>query len=241
MTPSNTPQFQHFAQSEQVNELFEALAKFQAQHRTLAHTRTVNAGKYSFDYTELHSVVEAIQPAFSDLGLSHVQPPASYYIPNAIQEESGSRGIVIVQVVTIIGHRSGQWMRSVMGMPVTLPSAQEIGKAVSFARRYALLAAIGIASRAEEDDDSGENTHVGEPPRQRAVAKPTDARAACVQFAQDWTGFTDGPDIAGFLRSAGKKAGIAVEGKMNDEQCAATLAWMQQARSKQPDPLKAVS
>jgi hypothetical protein len=47
-------------------------------------------------------------------------------------------------------HTSGQWISSVFSMPVSKHDAQAVGSAITYARRYALAAVVGIAP---EDDD----------------------------------------------------------------------------------------
>ena len=50
-------------------------------------------------------------------------------------------------------HESGQWIRTWVKIPVQKLTAQEIGTAVTYGRRYSLAAIAGIA---QHDDDGAE-------------------------------------------------------------------------------------
>ncbi len=97
-------------------------------------------------YADLSSVVEAIRPAFGQCGLSYIQR-----IEPSDKDE--------VRVETILMHASGEWLScGVLNLPVSKADAQGYGSALTYARRYSLAAACGVAP---EDDDgnaaSGKN------------------------------------------------------------------------------------
>lgn len=129
--------------SEQINELAGALAKVQATAPTVVKDKTAkiqpkNGGEYRYSYADLGSVWEAIRKPLADNGLSVAQFP-----------ETTDNGNVIVE--TILMHTSGQWLSSAL---VTRPrddTPQSIGSAITYLRRYALSAMVGVV--ADEDDD----------------------------------------------------------------------------------------
>ena len=89
-------------------------------------------------YADLSSVVEAIRPAFGQCGLSYIQR-----IEPSDKDE--------VRVETILLHASGEWLScGVLNLPVSKADAQGYGSALTYARRYSLAAACGVAP---EDDD----------------------------------------------------------------------------------------
>jgi len=89
-------------------------------------------------YADLASVVEAIRGAFSANGLSYIQTVQ----PSDLEE---------VRVETMILHSSGEWIScGVLALPVSKKDAQGYGSALTYARRYSLAAAVGVAP---EDDD----------------------------------------------------------------------------------------
>jgi hypothetical protein len=57
-----------------------------------------------------------------------------------------------VCVVTWLLHESGEWLCGELFIPVSKRDAQGFGSALSYARRYALAAIVGITS--DEDDDA---------------------------------------------------------------------------------------
>ena len=89
-------------------------------------------------YADLASVVEAIRVAFAANGLSYVQT-----VEPSDKDE--------VRVETTILHSSGEWIScGVLSLPVSKSDAQGYGSALTYARRYSLSAATGVAP---EDDD----------------------------------------------------------------------------------------
>ena len=89
-------------------------------------------------YADLASVVEAIRAAFSANGLSYIQT-----LEPSDKDE--------VRVETTLLHASGEWIScGVLSLPVSKADAQGYGSALTYARRYSLSAAVGVAP---EDDD----------------------------------------------------------------------------------------
>lgn len=122
--------------SESIKELATALAK--AQGSMKGALKDTKNEFFKSKYADLASVVEAIRAAFSENGLSYVQTTE----PSEKNE---------VRIETLILHSSGEWLSSgVLSMPVTKTDAQGYGSALTYARRYSLSAAAGVAP---EDDD----------------------------------------------------------------------------------------
>lgn len=122
--------------SESIKELATALAKAQGEMKG-ALKDSANPF-FKSKYADLSSVVEAIREAFAKNGLSYVQT-----IEPSERDE--------VRVETVILHASGEWISSgILALPVTKTDAQGVGSALTYARRYSLSAACGVAP---EDDD----------------------------------------------------------------------------------------
>ena len=67
--------------------------------------------------------------------------------------QSVSKSEVGIAVTTKLIHRSGEWLQSeATVLPVEKPSAQAVGSAISYARRYSLAAFLGIAAGTDDDD-----------------------------------------------------------------------------------------
>lgn len=121
--------------SEAINELAAALAKAQGQME--GAKKDSENPYFKSKYADLASVVEAIRGPFAENGLSYVQLP---------YPAEGDW----VQVETVLLHSSGQWVSSVVDVPVAKGDAQGYGSALTYARRYGLSAICGVAP---EDDD----------------------------------------------------------------------------------------
>ena len=121
--------------SESINEIATALAKAQAQIEGARKDSTNPHFKSS--YADLSSVWEACRKALTTNGLSVAQGPVS---------DDGRIG-----VTTMLMHGSGQWLQSTFYMRPTKDDPQGAGSVLTYARRYALAAMVGVAP---EDDDA---------------------------------------------------------------------------------------
>lgn len=107
-------------------------------------------------YADLASVVEAIRAAFSANGLSYIQT-----VEPSDKDE--------VRVETTLLHSSGEWIScGILSLPVSKIDAQGYGSALTYARRYSLSAAVGVAP---EDDDG--NAASAANPSRRWIAQTT--------------------------------------------------------------------
>lgn len=126
-------------QSENTNELFTALAKAQGEMSAASK----DCKGYNYKYADLASVWGACREPLSKNGLSVTQIET--------QNETGD------VLITILGHSSGQWIRSIMPIRIKaggkVNELQEMGSVLTYLRRYALSAIVGIAPA--EDDDGG--------------------------------------------------------------------------------------
>lgn len=121
--------------SESIAELAGALAK--AQGEMCGALKDSANPFFKSKYADLASVVDAIRLPFSDHGLSYIQ---------VVHDRANG-----VAVETLLMHASGQWIKcGKVPAPVTKNDAQGYGSAITYARRYSLMAACGVAP---EDDD----------------------------------------------------------------------------------------
>jgi hypothetical protein len=124
--------------SESVKELASALAKAQALIEGAA--KDGNNPHFRSKYATLASVVDAVKEPLAKNGLSYTQ--VLHDAENAVKVE------------TIILHQSGEWLScGCLSVPVSKHDAQGFGSALTYARRYSLSAAFGVAP---EDDDGNE-------------------------------------------------------------------------------------
>lgn len=140
--------------SEQINELATALAKAQGAIKHAAkESRNPHFGS---NYADLASVWEACRQPLADNGLSVVQLP-----------EESEQG---VRMTTVLMHTSGQFISGTVLMPVDRATPQAVGSAITYARRYALAAMVGVCP---DDDDAEGAMRRGEQgqPQQRQTAR----------------------------------------------------------------------
>jgi hypothetical protein len=139
------------SQSPELDQLATALAHAQGSIQGAVKDRTNPAFKSS--YADLASVWDACRAALSSNGLSVSQHPGRL--------EDGS-----ATVTTILLHKSGQHIASVCAALPRDQSPAAVGSVVTYLRRYALAAAVGVAP----EDDDGQAAHHAAPqaPPQRA-------------------------------------------------------------------------
>ena len=136
-----TEQEETMNKSDSIKELATALAKAQGEIKGAAKDSANPFFKSK--YADLASVVEAIRAAFSKHGLSYIQQ---------VSESEKNE----VRVETVLLHASGEWIQcGVLALPVSKADAQGYGSALTYARRYSLSAAVGVAP---EDDDGNAAT-----------------------------------------------------------------------------------
>lgn len=133
--------------SDQINEIATALAKAQGAIEG-AKKDSVNP-HFRSKYADLGAVWDACREALSKNGISVIQPIVSVH---HIEDDR------VVQRVTItrLMHSSGQWIED-GGVPLILSKddMQGLGSALTYSRRYGLMAMVGIAP---EDDDGNAAT-----------------------------------------------------------------------------------
>ena len=93
-------------------------------------------------YATLNSVMEACRPALLKHGIWLTQ------LPLPAPEELSQDHIALLTKLTHA--ESGQWQSCLTIVPLPKPDPQGMGSAITYARRYALTAMLGIVT---EDDD----------------------------------------------------------------------------------------
>ena len=127
-----------------INELASALVKFQEKASgvifdSYVTVRTKSGGKYSYKYATLGATIETAK-ALSELGIAFSQFPIS---------EEGKIG-----VETILMHTSNQWISERFYLPRDFEAsniAQDAGSLITYARRYALQAILGLYGSEDVD------------------------------------------------------------------------------------------
>ena len=123
--------------SESIKELALALSKAQAEISPAE--KDAENPHFRSHYATLTSTIEACRP-MTKQGLSFVQAVIS-----------NGEGLALE---TMLMHQSGEWICSVTPLLLDKQNMQGLGSAISYAKRYALAAMIGVSS--DKDDDGEE-------------------------------------------------------------------------------------
>lgn len=122
--------------SEQINELAAALAKAQGQIE--GAKKSSSNPFFKSKYADLAECWNTCRETLTANEISVIQMP----------EEINENGRL--NITTMLAHSSGQYISSTLTMTVTKLDPQAIGSAITYGRRYALAAMVGLA---QEDDD----------------------------------------------------------------------------------------
>lgn len=138
-----------------IAKLAEALAKAQGMMKPA--TKDSKNPHFNSKYADLASVMEACREPLSKNGLAVLQRVST--VPEG------------VKLTTMLVHSSGEWVRDRAVFPVQQRTAQGLGSAITYARRYALAALVGVAAE-DDDGNAASGRDAAEQPRQEQKAKP---------------------------------------------------------------------
>lgn len=148
----------NFERSEEIDQLATALAVAQGVLHGAVKDSINPAFGAARKYADLSSCWDACRKPLSDNGL-------------AVMQAVSATGPAVT-VTTILTHKSGQFVSSSLTMTSEKSTPQGIGGAITYGRRYALCAMVGIAP---EDDDGNEASGIdpkrGSKDRQQEVAQ----------------------------------------------------------------------
>jgi hypothetical protein len=127
--------------SEQTDKFVEALAKAQGElvnpNKGLTADIKSDKGRFQYRYADLAAVLNAVRPALSKNGIAIIQAP------------------VIVQRSILLTTRlacGDQWIETDYPVASVENNHQQIGSALTYARRYSLLCMTGLMGENEDDD-----------------------------------------------------------------------------------------
>jgi hypothetical protein len=156
--------------SVEINELAKALSD--AQGEMTAAAKDATNPHFKSRYATLASVWDAIRKPLTANGLS---------VSQILEAEPGG-----VAVRTMLLHSSGQWLASRYVMPVgERLTPQAMGSAITYARRYALSAIVGIAPDDDDDGNAASDQPRVERPAPRPAPEPT-AKATLLPALADF-------------------------------------------------------
>lgn len=126
-------------QSENITELLVALEAVQSELPTMPK----NTPAYGYKYADLDTITQAIKPILHKHGIAYLQT-----IGGVSQEQ--------MTLTTRVFNTKGQYIEDTAFLPVITSTknnaAQTLGMSITYMRRYALCAMLGITS--DEDTDA---------------------------------------------------------------------------------------
>lgn len=147
--------------SESIKQIAGALCKVQAELKDPARDTKGGFGKY----VPLDGLLKEVRPLLTKHGLSVMQIPTS---PDG----------TTISMITVLMHTSSEYIEfDALTLRLGRGTPQDAGSAITYARRYALSAILGVAW--DNDDDGAKASEVAPPAP--AIAPKTDEKAALIQ------------------------------------------------------------
>ncbi len=146
-------------QSPEIGDLAKALAVAQADYPEIKKEKEADAGSYTYKYADLGDVLTAVREVLGKNGLSIIQPTII---------EGGT-----IFLRSRLMHESGQWIES--DFPVATYSGakhQQVGAALTYARRYAACSLLGVAAEEGVDADADIGKGARKEPRKQTRREP---------------------------------------------------------------------
>jgi hypothetical protein len=186
-----------------------------------AKVKMKSGGEYSYAYSDLSNVLEAVLPAFNGAGIAILQPPSQIISP-------GNRDTIgKVQVTTLLVHESGAVLWGDMEMTPGDTTPQAIGSAITYARRYAILAFCGVAP---EDDDGARASQ--RPAREEYDQRPAQRAAQEPRPAAQTTEHAPGQPSIDEVRAHMNRAMLELQMKPDSESTKIMIAHVTRERAE---------
>jgi len=181
--------------SAEIGELAAALAKAQGEMEGAA--KSADNPFFKSKYADLSAVWSAARKALSTNNLAVIQTT----------EPTEDR----VVVVTTLAHASGQWIRGKLSMRPVKSDPQGVGSCITYARRYALAAMVGVAPEDDDGNAASGKTDKPRPPVDAKVKQTLEKAAAkgMKPLEEAWNGLTKeqratmSADLPGLKEAAG--------------------------------------
>lgn len=178
--------------SDEVKEVIAALVKVQGS----LHSIKKDTKAYNYYYATLSSIWDVIREPLMENGLLVTQDALT--LPEGIS------------VTTRVMHESGQWMEfGPLVVPMGKKDAHSTGSGITYGRRYALAAALGIVT----DDDDGAAAQKTGPAKVVAKPKPKVAPMSPEQqdaWVEKWSDKYDLCDLDDYCKARAEHLGHSV-------------------------------
>jgi hypothetical protein len=157
--------------SESIAKIAPALVKAQAEIEPAP--KSAENPYFKSKYTPLPVVMATVGATLAKYELAVVQtfepseplPASRTGIDDkgqTVEKKWHACGTVLIS--TTLVHSSGEWIGGTLSMPIVKPDPQATGSAITYARRYAIAALLGVVSD-EDDDGEGAMNRNKKPPK----------------------------------------------------------------------------
>lgn len=167
------------SRSKTIGKLIGALAAAQLEYDTAtkdSENPVYSEGARKSRYADLSTIIGATQKALARQGLAVIQTPI-IDLPN---QKAG--------VLTLLAHSSDEWISNELILPAVMQGkaiwengvktpgpprfdTQSVGSAITYARRYAYQAIVGIAAEVDDDGNAASGVDKGSKEEAQAVGK----------------------------------------------------------------------
>lgn len=151
--------------SDSIAQIAEALAKAQGQIDDAS--KGSKNPYFNSKYADLAAVRSAIREPLAVNDIAIVQ------LPRTLTGE--------VEVETMLMHKSGEFISESLRLPVGKWDAHGIGSAITYARRYGLMAILGIAAEDDDGNAAVEKAPAKLAPQTNVMPLYNEARQAAAQ------------------------------------------------------------
>lgn len=144
--------------SEGISNLATALCQFQSE--VTNPKNSANNPYFKSRYAPLNDVLNLVRPILSKNGLSVFQSP------------SGDGDNIII--TTMLLHSSGEWIEAdPLILKADKATAQGAGSAITYGRRYAISAILGISSEDDDDGNHATGNKEGQSEQEKSKIEPS--------------------------------------------------------------------
>lgn len=140
-----------------LSNLTKALVKAQSELKNATLNKT--NPHFKSRYADLAEIRDTVMPVLSKNGIALVQ-----------YTQIGNAGFYLI---TRLIHESGEMIESRFPLPENTDKPQQMGSAITYARRYMMAAICGITAEEDDDGNAATASNEGGPARGRSAERAT--------------------------------------------------------------------
>jgi hypothetical protein len=197
--------------SEKIAALSAALAKAQAEFKAVQFD--ADNPHFKSKFASLPATVEAVRPILARHGLAVVQ--------GATLPDSNEGVVTGFAVESLLIHTSGEWISTVVYVPMEKPTAQGAGSGLTYGRRYGLQALLCLVADDDDGETASNHPQIPRPAAPRPVAGQTPPKAPTPSFDA----------VRGKVMPFGRNKGVPLT-EMSDPDLTSAIDWCSETGEK---------